>query len=237
MFCKRCGAKIDDGAKFCGACGAVISKTPQAPPTAKAGHKRIGMISCGIAAIIIIACFLTIFNIGEKPEVVTEKYVKAVYGFDYDTVNKYSAINVDTIVKQILSVTSLSDNDIARAFISIYGTSSIKKIYEGPLKKQAQDILTAQYGKDYTYKIDIISKTGLPLSERTQQIDSLNSSFKNVIIGKLIDVSNIKAICHVNGNIIVNGKGDSQKAFNVLCVKIGGKWKVLSNPYSLFSFY
>lgn len=58
MFCKKCGAQIDDSAKFCPSCGANVSEAPAAPAAkAQIDPLRLSALICQSVG----ALFMTIF--------------------------------------------------------------------------------------------------------------------------------------------------------------------------------
>ena len=73
-FCSKCGAKLEDGTKFCATCGAVqdVQETaapaqaaPEAAPAAekkpiKVDNKMVGLIAAGVAAIVVIVLICAI---------------------------------------------------------------------------------------------------------------------------------------------------------------------------------
>lgn len=100
MFCEKCGTQIQEGMRFCGACGAPVSGAPVPNNRAnmngqpnqtgngigsfidKVGKKKLGIIAGGIvAAIIIFFAFNAIFG-KRSPEDVVDKYISAMEKFD-----------------------------------------------------------------------------------------------------------------------------------------------------------
>ena len=252
MFCGKCGAQVNDEERFCGSCGAVMNEQPEvqqaqysAQPTyggespPKSKNKLIGVIACAVVAVLVIVGAVSIFGSGEKPEVVVEKYLSASFNFNYDKLAKYSAMDMDAAMKAMMLSSSLSENDIAEKLMDEYGTTSIKKIFEGPLKEQAQESMIDQYGADYTFNIKVTGSSDLSKSDMSKQIESLRSSLESSINpDKIIKLEKITVMCRVRGSATIEGSdGSDTQTFEMLCVKIGGKWKVLGNPASPFSSF
>lgn len=59
MFCKHCGKEIKDTAKFCPACGGVVSLSATEPPKATEGEKNLKGLS-GWLILVIIGLFVTV---------------------------------------------------------------------------------------------------------------------------------------------------------------------------------
>lgn len=76
MFCRKCGAQIDTGMRFCSSCGEVVSGEPTTPTNQftvsspsdngqfapKVNHKKIGMAACAIVLLIVIIGAIVIFT-------------------------------------------------------------------------------------------------------------------------------------------------------------------------------
>jgi len=78
MFCRKCGAQIDAGTRFCGSCGEATNEQVTAPANQfttsspsdneqsapKANHKRIGMIACVAVLLVVIIGAIALFSSG-----------------------------------------------------------------------------------------------------------------------------------------------------------------------------
>ena len=93
-FCKNCGFKLGEGARFCSICSTPVTHpvhtgTVPYPPTkpvrrytGSGGHK--GLIICGIF-VVLVAVLLSygmFFDIHRSPEAVAEELVEAYYTYD-----------------------------------------------------------------------------------------------------------------------------------------------------------
>jgi hypothetical protein len=250
MFCGKCGAQVNDSERFCGSCGAEMNNQPQvqysAQPTygeekpKKSKNKLIGFIACALVAVLVIVGAVAIFGRSEKPEIVVEKYLNASLEFDFKEIEKYSAINIEAALTAALASSYLSESEIAERLMDEYGTTNIRKIYEGSLKEQAQENMRDEFGIDYTLTVKVSGTSDLSESEMNRQIESLRDSFEdsNINPDDLIKLNKIKDMCRVRGNVTIEGSDDEDtQTFELLCVKMDGKWKVLGNPSSPLSSF
>ena len=250
MFCGKCGNQIEDDAKFCGFCGEVMtqSSTPVmqevsvSPVVGKVTQKKknfgIRIASLLVLVAIFIGAFVFIVQTG-KPEVVTKKYMTAALEFDYDKVSKYSAIDMNALLKRLFSISFLSESEMAEKLKEEFGTTNIKKIYEGQLKEATLKEFEREFGENYSIEVDITSRMNLSESEMNREIDSIKEMFENEFTDTVSDISvddflntnKIKEMCYVFGEVSISGMGDTENnSFQLICVKIGSKWKVLGNP-------
>lgn len=244
MFCKRCGAQIGEQEKWCGSCGAFIDRGEGQRDAenadshgAKKKHRTVGIAACAIVGVLIIVGVIAILNKSEKPEVVVEKYLNASMAFDYDTINKYSAFDMGTVMEWELANYSTSEDEIREQLLDEYGMTDIKKIFQGPLKEKAYESLKSQYGADYIISVNIADTTELSKSEMNDQLDAYRDILdsEDVPASNLIDIDKIKGMCRVRGKLSIEGsKDEDSDAFELYCVKMGGKWKVFADPDSIY---
>lgn len=140
MYCKKCGSELKPGASFCGKCGTKQNvsspeKTPYTPPNPKPipfpspnppkketnsidnKNKKIGMIACAIAAIIVIVLIATILsainsNGKRKQEDAVSDFVVAMYEEDFNTV---ISLVPDDVLKKIMKENKCSKSELKKA--------------------------------------------------------------------------------------------------------------------------
>lgn len=211
-------------------------------------NKIIGIIALSVALVIIIIGAISFFTRGEEPEVVTEKYINAHISHDYDTLSEYSALNVEQTMKLVLTNFPKTQDEVRSKLLEEYEMTDVKKIYEGPLKNELNEDFKNEYGADYIVSVDITSTEELTESEMNYKIsmyeenyDSLKEQYNDTVItedgidiNNLVDLSKINAMCRVRGRLSVSGSDDSDyDTFEMYCVKMGGKWKVLDDFYAI----
>jgi len=243
MFCRKCGARIDGSGRFCGSCGAVVEQQAQtapiqtdayahtaAQPNKKVRNKTIGIIVCALAAVLVLVGVIAAFSKTETPDVVVEKYLNALLAFDYDEICKYSAIDYETYINEALTYASLfSSSDDRQYLLDTYGMTDIKKIFQEVIKEEIVEYLKDNYGRDYVIDVSISGSTELTKSEMNKQIEAFRTDFNSYVdADTLVPLNKVKAMCSVRGRMSIEGSyDDDSETFEVYCVKIGGKWKVL----------
>jgi len=251
MFCGKCGTQVENGARFCPSCGTPVEAQPAAqvnqyeayepaaasvqPTTGKYSHKLVGAIACAVVVVIVIVGAILIFGGSGKPDTVTEKYLSALFDFNYGELNKYSAINMDAAMQELFAY----DDSISQGIMDYYGTTNIKKLFEGPIKTQMIQGLKDQFGNNYSIRITVTDTTDLTKSQVNSMISDLRTSLEDSDISnpdKIIKTSSIKAICRVSSTVTIKGSEDSDsQTINLYCAKMGGKWKVLDTENSYFA--
>jgi len=201
-------------------------------------NKRIGLVSGALVVVTVLLGVIAGFSRSEKPEAVVKKYYHASMAADYDMICKYSAINLEALLKALFSSMSLSEDEIKQELRDKYGTDDIKKMYEGPIKESLHEGLKNRYGSDYTISVSVSGAEQLSDDEMQRQIDEFWGAFAdvNVNMEKLIPLNQIKAMSRVRGRIAIEGsQNQNLESFELYCLKIDGKWRVLDDPASLIS--
>lgn len=171
-FCSKCGAKLEDGTKFCATCGAeqevqeavapVETIEDNGVPTAgklpiKLDNRTIGMIAVGVIALVAVILVIAIVSsIGgykkpfkkvakafNKQSTDIEDYIDALPEFVGDTYG-----DVYSIIKSI-------DKDVAKDFAEII-EEGMEDLYE-----ELEDELKEELGKDIKISYEIKDKEKL----------------------------------------------------------------------------
>lgn len=260
MKCTNCGAELENGTKFCGTCGNVAPEIPTpvtetipvisdsfqysgntacAEPLKQSKSKLIGIIACGLALLLALWGIFAIFG-GGSAEKATKKYYEALYQYNFDKMEKYSAISIKKTYDLVFkSMGSEEAKEAKEELKEKYGTDNIKKIFEKNLKKEAVENFQELYGKNYKIEVFIKNTDELSKDESKTQIDLMQAALTlmDIDTDKIIKLDKIKKITLVNGYVKISGKEDSDKMdFQAYCAKIGGKWKVLADPSSALDF-
>ena len=97
MYCGKCGAQNQDGATFCGVCGAPLGAPagqPGAAPTAGTSaavsqdsgkYKKIGIAAVAVVAVVAIFGIFSLFG-GRSDKETAEKFFDAVFDADADAI-------------------------------------------------------------------------------------------------------------------------------------------------------
>jgi len=179
-------------------------------------------------------------------EEATERYLKAVIFPDYDTLNKYSALNFDVIYSHSIqyanSEYSISESEIKEWLSNEFGSSDVKSVFEKQAKDEFINYWTETFGSDYNITVNIFEVRELPATEMNEILDKLwNSSYydydmginrinKALKVNGVVSLENITAISVVEGRVSITGSINSESnSFTAMCVKINDAWKVLSD--------
>lgn len=232
MFCGNCGKELPDGSRFCSGCGQQLkiaapnlnqqaaAYEPAKSPVKKLQYKHIGIIACAIIAVIAILVGVKLTG-GGSAEKVTEKYMEALCDLDFNKMSKYSIIDIE----EILNLTNLISSEYAA---------------QDAISNQLKSALKDQFGDDYKISVDIYDTTKISKSDLNSALDSITDdlSYGDVDLSSLVDVSGIKEACYVSAELTISGELDREsQAYQVLCVKKSGKWKVVFPQEDDGSYY
>ncbi len=104
MFCKSCGAELNDTAEFCSQCGKKVGGTQI---TVKINKKSLVAIAVVILTAIIGLVFVTNNNINASPEKLAAAVIKSEYEIDIKTMMKCFP---DFAIREIAVDEGLSEN-------------------------------------------------------------------------------------------------------------------------------
>lgn len=218
MYCTNCGAKNEDGAKFCVKCGEklnnsslgrkieVTEKTPYFEQAvgkkSKEVHKKIKIIPVVILLILVVAVviFPKFIMSGQAEKKIIKEFMEAEMTGDAEKI-------IDILPEEILEIAKteggMSRNELAeemrKQFDSVIGT------------------LESTYGEDwkYSYKINSIKK----LSQ--EDMEDIKDMYSDDLEMKL-DISEAKT-----AKVEVNVRGDNLDntlTLDVNLLKIKNKW-------------
>lgn len=247
MFCRKCGAPVTPGEKFCGSCGAIIEsqeslmaeETPVSTVYENENHRKknrkIGVIACILVGLVVISTLFFVFTRSEPPEKVVEKFITASVEMDFDKMSKYYAIDLKKMAKAIVNG-ALGDEDIADNLLEEFGTSDIEEIVEEEFGGRLSGEIKDRFEDDYHVTVEITDTDYFSSSEMYDTIEDLQDTFDSLggtlqdKVKDLFDFDKIKEMCCVSTEITIEGKDDEDWAdVEFLCVKMGGKWKVFQS--------
>jgi beta-lactam-binding protein with PASTA domain len=187
-----------------------------------------------------------IFRQSETPQTVAEKYMTAIIEFDYDNLNKYSAIDFNVAYDwsiEYANKNSISETELKEYLSSEYGTSDIKRIYENQLKEMVLEFTEETLGADAKITINIFEAQELSATEMNETLDKLwnpsrhfqylgDMGISNQLlqINGLIPLEDVTAMYYIHGRTNATGSlMRESEAFTRICVRINGEWKMLSD--------
>ena len=216
MFCKNCGAKIDDDALFCDSCGARQQEAPAQPvyDAAPAPAKKkppVGLfIGIGAGALAVIVAVILIIALAGKGGGGTsspEKLAKNVLGFYTDLytdgsaeASDYLSYFPDSYVKKFASDNGLS-------------TSELKKKVQKKID-QAGMLLQAFMPDDYRV-------TGSKI-ESVEDID--REDIEEMVEKYGLAITDAKKV-KMTISYTAEGEND-ENDMRLIVIKVGGKWYI-----------
>jgi|GEM_PF-2264094 len=244
MFCSNCGAKIEDGMRFCGECGAPVTGEEQpfngaapyggnpyeasygtAPfdvPDNEAIKKKHGLIGklivLGAAIIVALIVLGRVFT----PEGAARDMLNAFYQCDFTKAEKCFALNPeyeDYILSQVCHGGDVNSDSLS------------------DLEETAKEYYSKTYGDDYKVVIKVLNKEAMTAnaakSLKNEMIDYeagynytlFNQSGTSALEKKL---SSINKIYSVKTQVTITGKKTQTNTYKIYCVKRGLKWYVLA---------
>ena len=182
---------------------------------------------------------IAVFAGNESPEEVAEKYIYADLNFDYETMQKYRATDLDISYSFIAM---LSPEPVSEAEIRRRVETELPRLRADNIERMKNE-----FGSDYKITVTAITTSYVSRTEMRDKVYAFLSvqighiAMTNFVpfelyegyVPSLIErhmppLEEIEEMCIVGARRTVEGskKRDSWIQ-EVLCVKIGGKWKVL----------
>lgn len=203
MFCGKCGTQNPDEAEFCKGCGArlksssEIYRTMAVNPSENVRYRKIGMVTVGILAVVILVIVFGLFG-GRSYKSTINRYVKATYDGDAKAI-------VDLIPNKVVDYAMEEegyDKDDLNEFI---------EEGEETLKDQ-MDSLDSYLGENWklTHKIvdtvDISEDDLDDLKDDYQEMDVKISAAKELEIELTIQGAETEASNSITVNVIKVGR-------------------------------
>ena len=199
-FCSKCGAKLEDGTKFCATCGAVqdvqetaapAQEAPEAAPTAekkpvKVDNKMVGLIAMGVVAIaaIVLICVIgsALFGGGYKKPLKTLKKAVNSQSTDVDDVLDVLPKFVGNAYDDALGLVKDIDKDMVKD-VEDGIADALEGMYDG---------LEETYGKNVKVSYEIKDKEKLDKDDCEDIAEAYSSIVETVEDTIGIDLTDTK---------------------------------------------
>ena len=196
----------------------------------KLGQKHIGIITCTTIALIVIGIVIYLFSYS-NPEKVLRSYAEGKVRYEYDTMTKYCAYNLDALIIEEYRSNGLSKNEYDELYAKQRNTRNVKTLFAYLEAEEKMD-MEEKFGKNYQLAFEILSKDVLSKSAGEKKRNSVIDDFKyrDWDVLNVININGITEMVRYEVKITMYGelKEDSMKEEFIL-VKIGGKWRVLDD--------
>ena len=222
-FCGNCGTQMPDDARVCGNCGtpfagatpytipaaqATVNGADDNSPTKREKNKKLGMLICaGAAVVLILAILIGVIagNSGYKGTI--KKFVNAIEEYDIGTLEEMTSSSY-TVLFDFLG----SDADV------------------GELWEEELEDITAEFdkylGTDYKLDYEIVSA----YEASTYRMDQLLNAYYDM---DGFNPSLIEEMKIVNLTITAKGKKTERvKRVELVLSKEDGKWKIFEFDFS-----
>ena len=248
MFCKKCGSQIETGKKFCGSCGEVVELTQDgvqpianavaSPGTKKVSNQHIGMIACGVVALIAVIVLISIFaGGGNNPERVLRRYMAAAMAFDFNRSLRYSVFDLDDLINEAARVEGISVRELNNMIYEEEGVRNMRALLD-MFADEARELLREEYGRNYRVTFDILDSFTLSQRERNSELDNIRRSlsWSGLDFDRLVDVDSIREMKVFTVEATISGnRSESTDKMDILMIRIGRNWRVLDlNALPLF---
>jgi len=227
MFCEKCGTKMEAGANFCGNCGDVVEQ-PRVS-TGKTKNKLIGMITCGVVALVLVIGLIALFS-GRGPEAVLRRYIDALGTFDMQALSRHSAFDVDGTINLVLDANNITQREFNDMLYEMHGVRNMRDLHR-EIANEVTEQLREEFGRNYRISFDIIESFELSQREITQQIEQAERSISRRLFGialsDVVQLDNINEMIEYTVDLTISGSlGQETNSITIMMVRIGRQWLV-----------
>lgn len=242
MFCKNCGAEVQDGVAFCGACGAQmeapVAAAPQYAPVAEKNNNLVKLVAIAVAAVIVIVGIFAVFS-GKGYEKVAKKYATAQAKCDYKKAFKYTAIDMEKVLKDYFEyMEDEKDEDLEELYEELEDEYDIKVKNVGDVLEcaaiEAEENMFDQYG-EYKVKVKVMRSKKLTARKIKNIVDGDDTIIADYEVDDYIKSDKIKKAYEVKVKVIIDGEEEYEAdTITYTVVKYRGKWKVYTLSFPRF---
>lgn len=243
MVCEKCGRELKRDEKICSVCN------QDQPVNAEENPKKLrirlsGLIACIVMVVLAAVVVFAGVYLNKTAVKAVDSYANALYEFDMDTLNEYSAIKYENIAYS--SISDVKNIDEAKSKLQEeFGNTDINAIFSDKYKDSKYQSIIKKYGPDYELNVQIYESVKLgdldteaifnKFSEKVQKV----AEFYGVEPGEIFNVEKIKDIYLVNGSVTVSGvdpetkkKAKGASEVKIYAVRLGMDWVVLTDDFS-----
>jgi len=244
MFCKQCGEKLELDARFCGSCGDTVEAPPApdpnqaeqgvgfAPPQAPAPAKKIsnthiGMIACGLVALIIIVIGISIFG-GRSAESVLRRYLTATANLDFNRALRYTIIDMDDVTNAIMQEMGMTQREFNQELYDDFGVRSMRALFD-MIADELREEMRDEFGRNPRINIEVYDSHELRRSDREAVIDRMERDFRwmGIELDDVVRVDRIREMIEFEVDLTISGGGNSMtQPHTVIMVRVGRNWRV-----------
>jgi len=246
MYCKQCGEKLELDARFCGSCGDTVEAPPVPPapgpnmhapspegvaqtpaPTKKISNAHIGMIACGIVALVILIIGISIFG-GRSAESVLRRYLTATANMDFNRALRYTIIDMDDVTNAIMQEMGMTQREFNQELYDDFGVRSMSALLD-MVADELRDEMRDEFGRNPRVSIDIYDSFELRRSDRDAVIDRMERDLRwmGIELDDIVRVDRIREMIEFEVDLTISGSGNSlTHAHTVIMVRVGRNWRV-----------
>ena len=189
-------------------------------------------------------CLLLLSLIGcsssaSTPEEVAVNYVKGLAQQNFDEMDKYSAVEYETIhramIEQIMQQSSKSETEIYEMALEGEDVETIPTNYEEYKEifiTLFKEKLKKEYGENYSIEASVISFDDMNPDDKNELLEEASDYYDRygIIISDIINFGAIEESKKIQCKAYIKGEGEKQTTedFSVYVVNINDEWKVLN---------
>ena len=239
-FCSKCGKQLG-AEQFCAGCGAPTNVQPATTATKKANHNLIGMVVCGVVLLIVILGARSLFFSGGYERALT-RYLNATVNGNYSRMNRYSAMDADRLISELLSAEGMSQREFNDLLNDEFGVRNLRGLFEY-FAEENRGNLEQQLGRNVRHSFEILSTETFSAREMDDLIREIERDFESFgfssrTIRNIIPLNRINEVVEVRVRITATGRDDSTTYTEwFTMVRIGRNWRVLDGGEMLFGMF
>ena len=192
----------------------------------KRNKRMVILVGAAVALAVLVGALLLFVGGSGSPETATIRYLTALFHFDYEGMNRYSAIHFEKAVEEACRANGRSGQKLADMLHEEYGVKTAKALFT----RQGRELTRnwqEEFGRDYKVTFRVTETAPLSGAEMWDAFEDLKRwYFKSldavVRPDKITEMVEIEVEASISGSL-----GADTDEITIMAVKIDGKWRVL----------
>ena len=199
-------------------------------PKISLSRKNIAIIACAVILLGVIIGIITFFS-SDNPQTILARYARASFNGDFQTASRYSAFDIDNLVREMHTSVGLSESEFNDQMYDVLGVRGIEELFRDMAEEEVSQ-LEREFGSDFRVFIEIIDYFTLTRREIADKISALERLFDRMGIdgSNIIRLDGITEMVEYQIEVTIRGRrSEDVESLSIIMVRIGRNWRVLDD--------